>query len=80
MSATRRGTAQTAGSAGSAPAKVKRSWLRASPPPSRRTDTNGYPPWKIQLSMMRRTGSPVASSMASHRSVVSALPNWRELR
>ena len=38
--------------------------------------TIGWPPWKIHESMIRRTGSPVASSMASHRSVVSVLPYW----
>ena len=38
------------------------------------TVTSGWPPWKIQESMIRRTGSPVASSSASHRSVVSVLP------
>ena len=36
----------------------------------------GWPPWKIQLSMIRRTGSSVTSSMASQRSVVSVLPYW----
>ena len=40
------------------------------------TLTIGKPPWKIHESMIRRTGSPEASSMASHRSVVSVLPYW----
>ena len=31
-------------------------------------------PEEIQLDMIRRTGSPVATSMASHRSRVSVLP------
>jgi hypothetical protein len=54
--------------------KRKRCWVRVTSSPRADTPTSGYPPWKIQVSMMRRTGSPVASSMASHRSVVSALP------
>ena len=38
------------------------------------TEMTGKPPWKIQESMIRRTGSPVAASMASQRSVVSVVP------
>ncbi len=42
---------------------------------TRSTSTTGNPPWKIQLSIMRRTGSPVACSIASQRSVVSVFSN-----
>ena len=36
-------------------------------------EITGWPGWKIHESMIWRTGSPVAASMASHRSVVSVL-------
>ena len=41
---------------------------------SRCTSIAGYPGWKIQASMMRRTGCPVSASSASQRWWVSVLP------
>ena len=39
-----------------------------------RAVSSGYPPCQIHWSMMRRTGSPLDSSMSFHRSWVSVLP------
>jgi hypothetical protein len=37
------------------------------------TVTSGYPPWRIPESLIARTGSPLTSSRAFHKSPVTVL-------
>ena len=49
--------------------KLKGDWEIV--PPS--TVTTGWPPWRIQVSIILATGSPETVSSAFHRSVVTVL-------
>ncbi len=43
-------------------------------------ETSGCPPWRMNVFMTSRTGAPLASSSAFHRSVVTVLPYACALR
>ena len=59
------------GRAGGAPVpSAKGCWLSASPC----SETSGCPPCRMNVSMTSRTGAPLASSSASHRSLVTVFP------
>ena len=68
-----------------APSMSSRStrWCRRARAPVRRAagagrrprrESSGCPPWRMKVFITSRTGAPLASSRASHRSVVTVLP------